>query len=150
MPKFFGKYRGKVVANEDPLTLGRVQVSVPSVLGEGSRAWALPCTPFAGPGVGLYLIPPVDANVWVEFEAGDPNFPVWVGCFWSDGEIPEEASEPKMRVLKCDGLMIKVEDDGIDVSVTVDGDGVVVETGDTKFELAASEFKVNDDGLLVE
>ncbi len=150
MPKFFGKYRGRVVDNEDPQGLGRLQVSVQSVFGEGKSSWALPCTPYAGKGVGLYLIPPLEANVWVEFEAGDPNAPIWAGCFWSDGEMPQEASEPKMRVLKCDGLTLSIEDDNIDVSVTVTSDGVVIETKDGKFELKTAELKVNDDGLLVE
>jgi uncharacterized protein involved in type VI secretion and phage assembly len=150
MPKFFGKYRGKVVDNQDPQKLGRVQVSVPAVFGESSGSWAMPCTPYAGPGVGLYLIPPVDANVWVEFEAGDPNFPIWVGCFWSTGEVPQAATEPKMRVLKCDNLTLSIEDENIDVSVTVTSDGVVVETNDGKFALNTTEFKVNDDGLIVE
>ena len=58
---FFGKYRGKVVNNLDPMQLGRVQVSVPAILGEGRMSWAMPCTPYAGSGVGFFAIPPVDA-----------------------------------------------------------------------------------------
>ena len=82
MTQFFGKYRGKVENNIDPMMLGRVQVSVPAVLGSGQLSWAMPCAPFAGPGVGLFTVPPVGANVWVEFEAGDPDYPIWSGCFW--------------------------------------------------------------------
>ena len=88
MTQFFGKYRGTVANNIDPQMMGRVQVSVPSVLGEGQLSWAMPCVPYAGSGVGFFAIPPNGANVWVEFEAGDPDYPIWSGCFWGMGEAP--------------------------------------------------------------
>ena len=65
----FGKYRGKVVDNNDPDKRGSVRVVVPAVMGE-KELWALPCVPYAGPDVGFFAIPPVDASVWVEFENG--------------------------------------------------------------------------------
>lgn len=86
--EFFGKYRGKVELNLDPLGLGRVQVSVADVMGDGTLAWAMPCLPGAGPGVGIFTIPPVGANVWVEFERGDPDYPIWSGGFWDVGDTP--------------------------------------------------------------
>nr|HMP43165.1 phage baseplate assembly protein V [Roseiflexaceae bacterium] len=88
MSQFFGKYRGKVEQNVDPLQIGRVQVRVPAVLGEGRMSWAMPCVPYAGPGVGMFAIPPVGASVWVEFEGGDPDYPIWSGCFWERGDAP--------------------------------------------------------------
>ena len=63
-PKFFGKYRGKVEDNFDPMQLGRVRVMVPAVLGEGTMSWAMPCVPYAGSGVGFFAIPPNGANIW--------------------------------------------------------------------------------------
>jgi uncharacterized protein involved in type VI secretion and phage assembly len=81
-PEFYGKYRGIVTDNEDPNRLGRIRVHVQDVLGDLESGWALPALPYAGDGVGLYLIPPVDAFVWVEFEHGDPDYPIWTGCFW--------------------------------------------------------------------
>lgn len=85
--KYFGKYRGKVVNNIDPLFMGRLLVEV--VLTDTVvSTWAMPCVPYAGPEVGFYAMPPLDGNIWVEFEGGDPNFPIWVGCFWDEGEIP--------------------------------------------------------------
>ena len=51
----------------------------------------MPCAPFAGSGVGFFALPPVGANVWVEFEGGDPDYPIWSGCFWGAGEVPAHA-----------------------------------------------------------
>jgi uncharacterized protein involved in type VI secretion and phage assembly len=87
-PTFFGKYRGEVVMALDPLGIGRVQVSVPDVIGDGKLAWAMPCLPGAGPKVGFFAIPPVGAGVWVEFERGDPDYPIWSGGFWKEGDAP--------------------------------------------------------------
>lgn len=85
---FFGKYRGTVENNIDPQGLGRVQVSVPDVLGDATLAWAMPCSPYAGSGVGFFAVPPNGASVWVEFERGDPDYPILAGCFWGMGEPP--------------------------------------------------------------
>jgi len=106
----YGKHRGKVENNIDPLQLGRVQVSVPTVLGEGRMSWAMPCSPYAGSGVGLFLVPPIGANVWVEFEAGDPDYPILSGCFWGQGEMPALPAVPTTKVLKTDGITLTVND----------------------------------------
>ncbi len=87
--KFFGKYRGTVLNNLDPMRQGRIQVQVPDVSSLIPTSWALPCAPFAGPQCGVFVLPPVGALVWVEFEHGDPDFPVWTGGFWgSAAEVP--------------------------------------------------------------
>lgn len=100
MRQFFGKYRGKVENNVDPQQQGRIQVSVPAVLGQGRMSWAMPCVPFAGPGVGFFAIPPRAANVWVEFEGGNPDYPIWSGCFWGLGEVPATPAVAEVMVLK--------------------------------------------------
>lgn len=86
MKEFFGKYRGQVANNRDPMNLGRIQVQAPTVLGAGRSSWAMPCVPYAGPQVGFYAMPPIGASVWVEFEGGDPDYPIWSGCFWETGQ----------------------------------------------------------------
>jgi uncharacterized protein involved in type VI secretion and phage assembly len=80
--RFYGKYRGTVLANADPEQRGRLLVQVADVGGLLPSSWALPCLPFAGPAQGFYAFPPLHASVWVEFEHGDPSYPVWTGCFW--------------------------------------------------------------------
>jgi len=111
-PAFFGKYRGLVESPLDPQGLGRVQVSVPDVLGDGRLAWAMPCAPFAGPGIGFFAIPPRGAKVWVEFERGDPDYPIWSGGFWGLGEAPATLGPQQMltRVLKGDNFHLEVLD----------------------------------------
>jgi uncharacterized protein involved in type VI secretion and phage assembly len=89
MPQFFGKYRGMVLNNVDPMQIGRLQVQVPDVLGPTISSWAMPCVPIAGPQMGTYVVPLIGAGVWVEFEGGNPDHPIWSGCFWgSAAEVP--------------------------------------------------------------
>ena len=90
--RYFGKYRGYVSGVADPLNLGRIKARVPRLLGEAETGWALPCTPYAGPDQGLYAIPDVGAGVWIEFEGGDPDFPIWSGTwFGTAAEVPAMA-----------------------------------------------------------
>jgi uncharacterized protein involved in type VI secretion and phage assembly len=87
--KRYGKYRGMVLNNIDPEQRGRLLVQVPDVLGLGTSSWALPCVPLAGPQMGSYFVPLIGSGVWVEFEGGDTDYPVWTGCFWgSAAEVP--------------------------------------------------------------
>jgi type VI secretion system (T6SS) baseplate-like injector VgrG len=89
---FYGKFRGTVVNNVDPMQRGRLQLEVPDVTGFTPTAWAEACVPLAGPSgppMGVYMVPPIGAGVWVEFEQGDPSKPVWVGCRWGlPSDIP--------------------------------------------------------------
>jgi uncharacterized protein involved in type VI secretion and phage assembly len=87
--KFYGKYRGTVINNIDPLQIGRIQVMVPDVSNLIPTSWAMPCLPIAGKQMGAYMIPQIGSGVWVEFEQGDPDFPIWTGCFWGlVAEVP--------------------------------------------------------------
>lgn len=118
MTQFLGKYRGKVVENVDPLMLGRLSVLVPAV-SEFPLSWAMPCAPYAGRKVGFFALPPVAANVWVEFEAGDPNYPIWTGCFWGEGEAPAEEARPTTKVLKTETVTLEINDLLASVSLEV-------------------------------
>lgn len=89
---FIGKFRATVLNNVDPETRGRLMLTIPDVLGVVPSTWAEPCTPLAGPTgppMGVYIVPPIGAGVWVEFEQGDPDYPIWVGCRWGGpSDIP--------------------------------------------------------------
>jgi hypothetical protein len=95
MTLFYGKYRGLVIQNIDPQQIGRVQVQVPDVPKHLTSTWAMPCVPAAGTHAGCFIVPPVGSHVWVEFEQGNPNLPIWTGGFWSSpAEVPTFAITP--------------------------------------------------------
>lgn len=87
--KYYGKYRGMVLNNVDPMQIGRLLVQVPDVAGVIPLSWALPCFPISGKQMGAYMIPQIGAGVWVEFEQGNSDYPIWSGCwFGSAAEVP--------------------------------------------------------------
>ena len=87
--RYYGKYRGVVLNNVDPMQQGRLQIQVPDVGGLTPVTWAMPCVPVAGIQNGMFAPPLIGSGVWVEFEQGDPEKPIWVGCFWgSAAEVP--------------------------------------------------------------
>ncbi|HEY7430141.1 MAG TPA: phage baseplate assembly protein V [Streptosporangiaceae bacterium] len=163
MRQFFGKYRGTVVANVDPRLRGRVQVSVPEVLGQGQLSWAEPCVPYAGQGVGLFAVPPVGATVWVEFEAGDPDYPIVSGGLWGSGQQPAPGM-PEVKVLKTDCITITLSDvpgdGGLSIEVgppavpsvmklTITAAGIELVNGANKISLSPASVSVNDGALEV-
>ncbi len=171
--RFYGKYRGFVVDNADPEQLGRLKLQVPSVLGnEVVTGWALPCMPYGGDvNQGFLFIPEVDAGVWMEFEEGDLEFPIWVGTFWSkpggeselpkpndpDGAEQDSVQDPITRkIIKTKkGHTIQFEDaDGEDMVtiveaensqvITMNKDGIKVSEG-----LQGHEVTLNEDGIKI-
>lgn len=160
----YGKYRGKVAANADPMQLGRIQVTCPAVLGDGRLAWALPCTPYAGPGVGFFAVPPAGADVWVEFEGGDPDHPIWAGCFWSTGQVPAQPAVATTKMLKTDGLTLSIDDlsgaggvtlevaspaVAIPMKISLTSSGIEISTGSASVKLDPASVSLNDGALKV-
>jgi type VI secretion system (T6SS) baseplate-like injector VgrG len=95
LTRYYGKYRGTVVENIDPEQIGRVLLQVPDVLGETPSSWALPCVPAAGIQSGVFVVPPIGSQIWVEFEQGDPDYPIWTGGFWGlVADVPVFATAP--------------------------------------------------------
>jgi len=93
--KYYGKYRGTVVSNIDPEQRGRITALVPAVSGVALTSWAMPCVPIAGKQEGIYAVPQIGSGVWIEFEGGDPDKPIWVGGFWGiAAEVPAFALAP--------------------------------------------------------
>jgi uncharacterized protein involved in type VI secretion and phage assembly len=88
-PRYYGIYRGTVVNNVDPMQLGRIMVTVPDVGGITPSTWATPCVPLAGKQMGTFMVPQIGAGVWLQFEGGDPDYPVWTGGWWGNpAEVP--------------------------------------------------------------
>lgn len=162
--RYYGKYRGSVKNNLDPMQQGRVQVSVPRVLGDGRLAWAMPCTPYAGSGVGLFAVPPVDANVWVEFEAGDIDKPILAGCFWGVGEVPASPALAEIKVWQTDGIKVELSDlpgaggltievgapvVPVPITVSCTASGIELSIGASKVLLSAASVSINNGALEV-
>ena len=88
-PKYYGIYRGTVTNNIDPLQIGRILAIVPDAAGLVPTTWAMPAVPIAGKAMGTYFVPQIGAGVWIQFEAGDPDRPVWTGGWWGQlAEVP--------------------------------------------------------------
>ena len=85
----YGKYRATVINNIDPMQIGRIQVMVPDVAGFVPGTWAMPCLPSAGINTGMFTVPMIGSGVWIEFERGDADYPIWVGGYWGTAaEVP--------------------------------------------------------------
>jgi len=114
MSTFYGKYRGTVSDINDPLMIGRIKAKVPDVMGDQESGWAMPCAPFGGNNAGFFALPLVGAGVWIEFEHGDPDYPIWSGCWWgSVAEMPPLLLAPpykKMMIKTGGGNTILLDD----------------------------------------
>ena len=157
---FYGKYRGKVKENSDPLMQGRIRAQVPAVFGDDVSGWALPCSPYGGNGVGFFFIPPVDANVWIEFENGNPDYPIWVGCFWGANEVPKMPALPDViKMIKTDLAKITINDSagkgGITIETTaglkisIDNKEIEFSNGSASLKLTSNQVEINKDALII-
>jgi uncharacterized protein involved in type VI secretion and phage assembly len=157
--KYFGKYRGEVTDNTDPLMLGRVRARVPAIFGDNDSGWALPCAPYAGNGVGFFFVPPIGAKVWIEFEAGNTEVPIWSGGFWGTGETPKTPALPGIKIIKTDSATITLDDTpgvgGITIETTsglkivMNMSGIELSNGSAKIKLTPASVSVNDGALEV-
>ncbi len=147
--RYWGKYRGRVESNLDEEMMGRIQVSCPAVMGL-RLGWAMPCVPYAGPGVGWFAIPPIGADVWVEFEGGDPNYPIWAGCFWRAGQIPIPPGDPNTKCFVTTAVRMVMNDlveEGGGWSVLVDLAASAIAAEE---EAQSAEAEAADAGILAE
>lgn len=153
--RFFGKYRG-TVTDVDAGTL-RIKATVPAVLADQPTGWARPCVPYAGDGVGMAFLPEVGSGVWIEFEGGDVSYPIWVGCYWRDGEQPSDAAPAVKAIVTKSGHKLLLDDDQSSITlsdpnqntVTLDSSGTTLERGGNNIQISDSEVNVNDGALEV-
>jgi uncharacterized protein involved in type VI secretion and phage assembly len=91
LERYYGKYRATCLNNVDPMQQGRIQVMVPDVSTVIPTSWAMPCFPVSGIQNGVFTVPPIGAGVWIEFEQGNPDYPIWVGGYYSAADVPAMA-----------------------------------------------------------
>lgn len=167
MTAYWGKYRASVTDNADPMRLGRLALQIPDVLGTLTSTWALPCFPVAGPQMGIFALPPVAATVWVEFERGDPDYPVWTGGRWdAAADVPAAAlaappGRQNILLQTSGGTSLLITDTpgpsgGIVLTspagakITVNDTGIYLDNGQgAKITLIGSVVAFNDTALTV-
>ncbi len=162
---FYGKYRGVVTDIDDPLMIGRIKANVPDVMGDDESGWAMPCAPFGGSGMGFFALPTVGAGVWIEFEHGDPDYPIWSGCWWgSMAEMPPALLVPppynKVLIQTNGGNSILLDDTpgigGITLQtsggqkITMTSLGITIDDGmGGTIQLTGPQVSINDGALEV-
>jgi uncharacterized protein involved in type VI secretion and phage assembly len=165
--RYFGKYRGTVLENVDPMMIGRILAIVPDVSNTIPTSWAMPCLPWGGIQTGVFCVPSIGAGVWIEFEQGDPDYPVWTGCYWgSAAEVPAAAllSPPPIPAITFQttlqnslsisdapgptgGIMIK----GMTgASITVNETGIIIQNGQgASIVMTGPSVTINEGALVV-
>ncbi|HTW98469.1 MAG TPA: phage baseplate assembly protein V [Acidimicrobiales bacterium] len=155
--RFYGKYRG-IVSAVDASTM-RIKAKVPSVLGETDSGWCMPCVPYAGPNVGFAFLPEEGSGVWIEFEGGDVSYPIWVGGYWREGEVPSSAGAEVKVIVTTAPLSVELDDDQESItiadsngnSITLDSSGITLSSGQSEsLVVSSSSVSVNDGALEVQ
>ena len=145
--RFYGKYRGLVTTNVDPQQIGRVMVQVPDVLGPIPSSWAMPCVPSAGTQAGCFIVPPMGSQVWVEFEQGDPDYPIWTGGFWGlVAQVPMLATAPPAIP---PGQNIVLQTTGQNMIVVSDAAPTPMTGGIMLKSTSGAMIVVNDSGIYI-
>jgi uncharacterized protein involved in type VI secretion and phage assembly len=141
MSRFFGKYRGVVTDISDPLMTGRIRARVPDVTGDDATGWAMPCAPFGGDQTGFFALPTVGAGVWIEFEQGDSDRPIWVGSWWgSAAEVPPVLLAPPYKKV----MMVTESGHSITLDDTPGVGGISLETAE------GAKFIMNSLGIEID
>jgi hypothetical protein len=146
--RYYGKYRGTVIENIDPEQIGRILVLVPDVLGLTPSSWAMPCVAAAGIQAGMFIVPPIGSGVWVEFEQGDPDYPIWTGGFWGlVADVPVFATAPppippgQNIVLQTTGQNMVLVSDAPPTPAT---GGIVLRSGTAMIVVNATGIYINN------
>ena len=66
----------------------------------------------------MAFLPEVGSGVWIEFEGGDVSYPIWVGCYWRDGELPSDAAPAVKAIVTKSGHKILLDDDAETITIS--------------------------------
>ena len=141
--KYYGKYRAKVVDINDPEKRGRIRVMCPKILREYKSAWCEPCIPVAFDLGGDFALPKINEFVWVEFESGDVNKPIYTGGLWSKNMSPSESYNEKKRLITWGNCVIEMDEDSKTVRIAVGSSSIVI--SEDSIKLISPSVKTNVD-----
>ncbi len=149
---YYGKYRGIVTDVDDPNNQLRIRATVPAVLGEHPCGWAMPAAPFAGDGHGCVMLPKVGSGVWIEFEAGRLDNPIWSGAWWASGERPDPQGAGVRVLVSEQGHKVILDDDagelqlvhGSGPSIKLTGDEILISCGSCEIKISADDISLNN------
>ncbi len=152
---FPGLYVGQVevVENDDDRYPGSIKVSIPSIFGlpsgDEAAVWARPCFPY-----GHFFVPEVGDKVWLAFENGNSQSPVWLGVWYPEGKTPNAAqiSPPTKRVIESSqGSMIIFDDEGKKLtlkvgnnSIEINENGILIDASSKEVIIKASSVDVQE------
>jgi phage baseplate assembly protein gpV len=150
--RFYGKYRGIVSDIDDPDSLCRLRAEVPAIYGDQQSPWALPAFPFAGKDHGLVLLPEVGDGVWIEFEGGDIDRPIWTGCWFASGEQPDPKTSKARVLITTAGHKLVLDEDEDQIQIlhpggaefTMTADEIVLKLGSCEFKITQDEINLNN------
>lgn len=135
--QFNGFYRGRVLDHDDPKVKGRCKIFVPGVYpvlyksNAKALPWAEPAMPVFGGSftnsegcqeseTGITSPPHVGANLWVFFEGGDQNFPVY--CFAIQGGSGWHSEHTNQHRIQTDNVRINIDERPTDPASTTQFD----------------------------
>lgn len=148
LQRHYGKYRATVVNNIDPEQRGRIMALVPDVLGLTPSSWALPCVPMAGKQQGTFMVPQIGASVWIEFEQGEADYPIWTGGFWGSaatvpalGLVPPPIPPGQNIAVQTTGQQLLLLSDAVPSPAT---GGIILKSA------SGAMIVVNDTGIYIQ
>ena len=162
----YGKYRGTVIDNVDPLQIGRILVQVSDASNILPSTWAMPCVPFAGIQSGFFVVPPIGSGVWVEFEQGNTDYPIWTGGYWSSTEevpalvlaAPPGEQPIVIQTLLENTLMISdvpgptggiLLKNNTGALISISDTGIIITNGEASIVLEGPTVTINEGALAV-
>lgn len=153
--KYYSCYRGYVVDNEDKENLDRLLIRVPEIANARELPnWALPFNLYSGEGYGLHNLPNKGDLIWVQFEKGNPNYPLWSFSYYGKNEKPDEFKSKSVKGFKTpfghviysdddkDNPFIKIKHQN-ELSIVINNDGIILWGGDKDIILKNEHAAIN-------
>jgi uncharacterized protein involved in type VI secretion and phage assembly len=170
--RFYSRYRGVVLNNNDPDNLQRLEVMIPNLHVGGLKVWARSASHQGGVNYGMKYFTPLPGEVvWVEFEKGNPMKAIWSYHGWAKVEVPEELKSNtvaglispngnKVILNDTDGVLsiqvekkvsILTEEEGESISLGIPEKCSISLTGD-QIEITKGESTItlSDDGITLQ